>query len=297
MSETVCATLPVATVWTSPGRVRDVDLPAAQAVADVDGWIAGLGPEQRVDLQGRTETQLLLGEQVRVTDTDGEWSRVVVPGQSSTKEPAGYPGWVASAQLGPVVEGDGEPVVVRVPRASSYASADSVEPAGWLSLGTTLRVVAECSGRLELAAPQPLFVAAADVQRVGAPGASTIDALDVAALLLGVPYVWGGTSAAGIDCSGLVMLAHRVLGRPVPRDAHDQLAAVEEVPLPNLQRGDILFFARDGQPAHHVGFDAGDGLLLHANMGAGRGVVEQVPMPPERRATLIAAGRFVPAQP
>lgn len=290
------AIVPVATVWTSPERVRDTDSPAAQAVSDVDGWIAGLGPEQRVDLQGRTETQLLLGEQVRVLDSADGWSRVVVPGQSSTKEPAGYPGWVPSAQLGTVAEADGEPVVVRVPRASSYASADSVEPAGWLSLGTTLRVVAERSGRLELAAPEPLWVAAADVQRVGVPSATTVDALDVAALLLGVPYAWGGASAAQIDCSGLVMLAHRVLGRPVPRDAHDQLAAVEEVPLADRQRGDIVFFARDGQPAHHVGFDAGDGLLLHANMGAGRGVVERVPIPAARRATLVAAGRFLPAR-
>lgn len=288
------AVVPVATVWTAPGRVRDLDSPAVQASSDVDAWLAGLGPENRVDLQGRTETQLLLGEQVQVLASDGAWSRVVVPGQSSTKEPAGYPGWVPSVQLGTVVEGDGLPVVVRVPRASSYASADAADPAGWLSLGTTLRVVSSRAARLELAAPQSLWVAAADVQRVGVPGATTVDTLDVAALLLGVPYAWGGASAAGIDCSGLVMLAHRLLGRPVPRDAHDQLAGVEEVPLTQRQRGDVLFFARDGEPAHHVGFDAGDGLLLHATMGAGRGVVERVPMPAERAATLIAAGRFLP---
>jgi cell wall-associated NlpC family hydrolase len=227
-------------VWASPDVVGPGDGPALQPVPDLEAWVAALSPDQRVDLQGRTETQLMLDEPVRVLGTDGAWSRIVVPGQASSKSPDGYPGWVPSAHLGP-----------------------AGEPAG----------------------PEP----------DPAPGLTTVDALAAAARLLGTPYVWGGCGAAGIDCSGLVLHAHRALGRPIPRDASDQRAAAMEVPLAERRRGDIVFFARPGKPAHHVGFDAGDGRLLHATMGAGRGTVECVPMPEEYADTVVAAGRFLPA--
>lgn len=228
-------------VWAAPDVVRPVDEAALRPVPDLDAWVAALAPEQRVDLQGRTETQLLPGEPVRVVDTAGAWSQVVVPGQATAKSPEGYPGWVLSAHL----------------------TADEGEPAP--------------------SAPGPVT------------GASTLDALDAAALLLGTPYVWGACGAAGIDCSGLVLAAHRALGLPVPRDARDQRTAITEVALDERRRGDLVFFARPGKPVHHVGFVAGDGLLLHAAMGSGRGSVECVATPEEYAETLVAAGRFLPA--
>ncbi len=326
MTDAVCR-VPVATVWSAPDRVRPVDQFAVQTDPDVDAWVAGMAPADRVDLQGRTETQLVLGEPVSVVGIDADWSQIVVPGQSSSKSAAGYPGWVPSAHLsspvgeggflgscgrtesgasgegsvpGRAVSGDavvgeavvGEAVVVRVPRAVAYDDAGRV--GGWLTIGTTLRVAAARDGRL-LLRPGDRWIDGDDAQRVGVPAVSTLSALSVAAALLGSPYVWGGCGDGGIDCSGLVLIAHRVLGRPVPRDAHDQLAAVDVVPLGQRQRGDVLFFARGGRPAQHVGFDAGDGRLLHATMGGGRGTVECVPMPVERADTLVSAGRFLPA--
>lgn len=293
MSEAVCS-VPLTTVWSAPSRVRPVDQPAVRTDPDSDAWVLGLSPAERVDLQGRTETQLVLGEAVTVLHSDGEWSQVVVPGQSSSKSAAGYPGWVPSAHLSAVGGGAvvaGEAVVVRVPRAVTYDAEGRAT--GWLTIGTSLLVAGKRGGQL-LLSPGDCWVDGTDVQRVGLPGVSTLSALEVATGLLGSPYVWGGCGDGGIDCSGLVLVAHRVLGRPVPRDAHDQLAAAEIVPLSERQRGDVVFFARDGRPAHHVGFDTGDGMLLHATMEGGRGTVECVPMPAERADTLIAAGRFLP---
>lgn len=300
MSEAVCS-VRLTTVWSAPSRVRSVDQPAVRTDPDPDAWVLGLSPTDRVDLQGRTETQLVLGEAVTVVGGDGDWSQVVVPGQSSSKSAAGYPGWVPSAHLS-VVDGSadvgggaaavkGEVVVVRVPRAVAYDAEGRAT--GWLTIGTSLPVASKRGGRV-LLSPGDCWVEGTDVQRVGLPGVTTLSALDVATGLLGSPYVWGGCGDGGIDCSGLVLVAHRVLGRPVPRDAHDQLAAAEIVPLSERQRGDVVFFARGGRPAHHVGFDAGDGMLLHATMGGGRGTVECVPMPAERADTLVAAGRFLP---
>jgi cell wall-associated NlpC family hydrolase len=97
-------------------------------------------------------------------------------------------------------------------------------------------------------------------------------------------------STYGLDCSGLVHLSLRTLGLVVPRDAHDQQSAATPVRLEDVQAGDLLFFARDGQPAHHVGIATGDGGMLHApETGA---VIVEEPLTRERRESLSGAGRF-----
>ena len=112
------------------------------------------------------------------------------------------------------------------------------------------------------------------------------DPLAVARGFVGTPYVWGGLGRDGIDCSGLVHLAFRALGVRVPRDAADQAAAA--VPVPDPRPGDLYFFGRYDEAVSHVGFVTERGLL-HATEGIG--VVEQ-PMPEERRAMLLGAGRL-----
>jgi gamma-D-glutamyl-L-lysine dipeptidyl-peptidase len=117
--------------------------------------------------------------------------------------------------------------------------------------------------------------------------ALSADPLEVARTYLATPYVWGGLSRSGIDCSGLVHAAYRTVGIRVPRDAADQAAAAEPVVDPGP--GDLLFFARLGQPVHHVGFVSERGIL-HASSEAG-GVVDE-PLSDARRASLIGAGRL-----
>lgn len=95
---------------------------------------------------------------------------------------------------------------------------------------------------------------------------------------LGAPYLWGGMSERGIDCSGLVHMAHRRLGRLVPRDADQQEDAGERVaePFP----GDLLTYGREH--ATHIAFWLGEGRILHAP--GGRTVVEEAePATLERR--------------
>ena len=102
--------------------------------------------------------------------------------------------------------------------------------------------------------------------------------------------VLGGLSPDGIDCSGLVHLVHRALGRVVPRDARDQAAAMTAVGLDDVRRGDLYFFARPDRSVHHVGFVVEPGLMLHASDRDG-GVVEG-PLDAGRSETLVSAGRI-----
>ena len=79
---------------------------------------------------------------------------------------------------------------------------------------------------------------------------------------IGVPYVWGGTTPDGFDCSGLVQYVFAQNGISLPRTTYDQIAVVSQVSLDSLQPGDLVFWG--GQSPYHVGIYIGDGEYIHA---------------------------------
>lgn len=105
----------------------------------------------------------------------------------------------------------------------------------------------------------------------------TGDPVAEARAFLGTPYEWGGMTERGIDCSGLVHMAYRRLGRLVPRDAHEQEAAAKPLEEPDLRRGDLVCF---GPPerADHIGFWLGEGRILHATGREGVDAVVEEPL-------------------
>ncbi len=87
-------------------------------------------------------------------------------------------------------------------------------------------------------------------------------AIRTALSFLGVPYVWGGASRAGVDCSGLIMLAYDAAGIYLPHYSGAQFADTVRVPLYDLQPGDLLFYGYNGD--EHVAMYLGRGEMIEA---------------------------------
>ncbi len=298
--------VPVATVWTSPEAPRDLDRPAVRDQPDMAEWTASMDAATRLDLHGRTETQLLLGEPVLVLEEQGSWSRIAALMQQSPSHQEGYPGWVRTAHLGDPVPRQLGPTCFVTAGSTSCTVVGG--PSMVVSCGTALW--------LDDSAPDPVDAESvpvllpdglrgtlprSDIRLSGkdeAPAYTPEDLLATARQFLGVRYLWGGTSGWGLDCSGLVHLTFRTHGRLVPRNASDQAVAdaLEPVKLDDVQPGDLYFFARPGERVYHVGFVTrpveadGTRWMLHAPEGGE--LIEDAPMAADRVEKLVSAGRL-----
>ena len=296
---TCAVTVPVATLWTSREAPRDVDRPALLVPAEMRDWLGALDTPARLDLHGRVDSQVLLGEHVVVDAAAGEWVRVVVPGQPSTLDARGYPGWLPARQLTPVsaARPRGARAVLTALTTDAYDEPDGTPVMRDVSFGTVLDTVDRCGqdepGWIAVDVPgrdRPASVRSSDVDTHPAVIRDGQRLVAAAQAFAGLPYLWGGRSGMGVDCSGLVQLVHQRFGITIPRDAHDQAAGGTEVAPDRALPGDIYFFAGNGVDVTHVGFAAGGDRMLHAPE-TGRGV-ELVPMPEERRRALVSARRY-----
>jgi hypothetical protein len=96
---------------------------------------------------------------------------------------------------------------------------------------------------------------------------------DTAARWLGAPYLWGGVTTGGVDCSGFVQALYRMHGHVIPRDSDQQSRAGEPVECGEdfaaLEPGDLLFFAEEGGRCTHVAMSTGGSRIIHSSLGNG----------------------------
>ena len=120
--------------------------------------------------------------------------------------------------------------------------------------------------------------------------------IETAKQFLGVPYVYGGTSRSGIDCSGLVFLAGKGIGLSLPRTASQICDFSRIIEDSERQAGDLLFFSDNGSKVTHVAIYLGDGKMIHAaSSGIKTGVIISEVTESYWKRTYYCAGRIIDA--
>ncbi|MBP5413474.1 MAG: C40 family peptidase [Bacteroidales bacterium] len=87
----------------------------------------------------------------------------------------------------------------------------------------------------------------------------------VALSFLNAPYLWGGRTIFGIDCSGFTQAVYKIMGIAIPRDASQQNKCGNNIPLWQAKTGDLAFFANSNGKITHVGLLLGEGKIIHAS--------------------------------
>lgn len=196
---------------------------------------------------GKRERQLLCGDQVRVLETHDGFAFL-----QSQKD--GYVGYVDTDHL----TTESAPTHRVTARATHlYPAPDLKQQEGaWLSYGSLLTIIGKTGRWSET--DQGMFVYS---DHLSPMDVSFTDPVTTAELFLGTPYLWGGNSSAGIDCSGLVQAALLGAGIPCPGDSdlqRDELGRrLPDDTAP--QRGDLFFWKG------HVAIAADDQTFIHAN--------------------------------
>jgi cell wall-associated NlpC family hydrolase len=197
------------------------------------------------------DTEALHGERVTVyEETEEGWSW----GQLARD---GYVGWLPSNAL---AKESAKPTHrIRAIRTFVFPKPDiKSPPIASLSFGSEVAVKREEASFI--VSESGGFI---PKQHAAKSGSHESDPVEVAKRFLGTPYLWGGKTSVGLDCSGLVQLALQSAGYECPRDSDMQQKIGKPVSFSGeekiLARGDLIFWKG------HVGFYSGEGVLLHAN--------------------------------
>jgi gamma-D-glutamyl-L-lysine dipeptidyl-peptidase len=273
MSNKAAVNVPVATVWTSPDSARALDASAVSNPVNIEKWLDSLTHETRLALcdENRIQSQALFGQEVLILEEKEGWSHVIVLDQPSFKDERGYPGWVPSVQLRKhaVQSESGSFAIVTSKFADLLTEQGDKELE--LSFLTSLSIEKEEGDRLAVRTPLGIkYVKRENVyfstEAVKDRKGNGIDIVKSGEAFLDLPYLWGGMSSYGFDCSGFSYSMCKANGYVIPRDAGDQAKQGKDVPLTDLKPGDLLFFAyEEGKGSiHHVGIYYGDGKMIHS---------------------------------
>lgn len=265
--------VPLAIFWTKPDQEKTCRELSCQAAADPDAWTGKLTIDERLWLYGKVGTMALYGERVAILEHQGDWLKVAAVSQRTTQNPLGYPGWIPAGQI---ALNDNyleeqvrlKNVAVTAPKTLLVKNGGLGNSRCFLSYQTLLPLLDEKDASLEVRLPDGTRGVLSDREAKKTSGFSFsgLTIVEEARRFLGLPYLWGGTSGWGFDCSGFMFRLYQSQGISIPRDASEQAAMGGAVQKENLQPGDLLFFAKDklAERIHHVGMYVGNGQMIHS---------------------------------
>jgi cell wall-associated NlpC family hydrolase len=246
----------------TPAR-PDLALDSLRGLVDAERFVAGelaritapSAPLRRTPKpDGAIETEALAGEAVLVIERKAGFAWVQLQGD-------GYVGYLEEAAISEAAPAPTHRVAVT--RTFLYPGPSmKLPPPGCYGLGAMVTVLREEGDFAEIVTLHDVgYLWRAHLKPLGE---WDTDPVSVAESLIGAPYLWGGKTSLGLDCSGLVQLAFAQCGKALPRDSDMQEAGVGEAlpgtpELSGLRRGDLVFWKG------HVGLMCDGATLLHAN--------------------------------
>jgi hypothetical protein len=235
-------------------------------------------------------SELQYGTEVEILDEQGRWV--------FTRQKDGYLGWVYKPYLAEGLATKASHLVL-APSCELRAGPDTTSEIVTRVLSGTGIVLEEINGNWAKVTvnktgwiPLMLLRAINDLPESIEEKRKTL--IEDAMRMIGVPYLWGGTSGNGIDCSGFVRLLHRWVGVDVPRDADMQHAAANPVEPP-FGIGDLFFFAESESKRKitHMGMSFGGWKMVHSSRGRNGVYIDNVQERKSLKEIYVSAGSFL----
>ena len=238
----------------------------------------------------RRASELTFGTGLEVLDVENQWV--------FARQRDGYLGWVYRLYLSQEAAPQGTHLVV-IPATEVLAQpGDACEVVTRLVSGTAVRVEEKVDGWSRITANHSGWILTRYLRAMNDLPVTLeqkrLTLVEDAKRMLGVPYLWGGTSGNGIDCSGFVRLLHRYIGIEAPRDADMQYAAAHPVEPP-YEAGDLFFFkgGEDGRNITHVGMSLGGWNMIHSSRRNNGVYIDNLQEQASLISTFVSAGSFL----
>ena len=208
----------------------------------------------RLEPNNRSEmtTQLIFGEHFKILESIKKWSKIQI---SHDK----YVGWISNTQIQEINFEEYEKLDKEIPTLSTdildIIESDFNQP---IVIGSVLPTFKSDHALIN----NKMYKFTGNTTQGFTQRKHLINN---AMVFLNAPYLWGGRTPFGIDCSGFTQIIYRLQGIKIPRDAYQQINLGQEINLDNYEEGDLAFFENKSGKITHVGLILENNKIIHAS--------------------------------
>ncbi len=208
----------------------------------------------RLEPNNRSEmtTQLIFGEHFKILESIKKWSKIQIAHDK-------YVGWISNNQIQEINFEEYEKLDKEIPTLSTdildIIESDFNQP---IVIGSVLPTFKSDHALIN----NKMYKFTGNTTQGFTQRKHLINN---AMIFLNAPYLWGGRTPFGIDCSGFTQIIYRLQGIKIPRDAYQQINLGQEINLNNCKEGDLAFFENKSGKITHVGLILENNKIIHAS--------------------------------